>query len=163
MHEKRRIEERIQKEIERVIEEEARKAAELAKAAGKAKPGAKEFAITPEDKLLSGDFAKNAGKLPWPVERGVITSRFGEHDHPVLKNIRVKNNGIDITTSKGSIARSIYKGVVSRVVGIPGGNMAVIVRHGEYLSVYSNLKKYLLKPAITFKSNKVLRNILRRG
>jgi len=143
--EKRKIEERIQKEIERVIKEEARKAAELAKAAGKEKPKSSEYAITPEDKALSGDFASNLGKLPWPVERGVITSRFGEHNHPVLKNIRIKNNGLDINTSKGSNARAVFRGIVSRVVGIPGGNMAVIVRHGEYLSVYSNLKKVFVK------------------
>jgi septal ring factor EnvC (AmiA/AmiB activator) len=122
-----RIANRLQREIERVIEEEARKAREVAK--------------TPDFELVSDNFAKNKGRFPWPVENGVITDRFGEHAHPVLKNIIIKNNGIDITTRQGESARSIFNGTVSRVFAIPGGNTAVIIRHGEYISVYSNLSE----------------------
>ncbi len=122
-----RIANRLQREIERVIEEEARKAREVAK--------------TPDFELVSDNFAKNKGRFPWPLENGVITDRFGEHAHPVLKNIIIKNNGIDITTRQGESARSIFNGTVSRVFAIPGGNTAVIIRHGEYISVYSNLSE----------------------
>jgi septal ring factor EnvC (AmiA/AmiB activator) len=122
-----RIASRLQREIERVIEEEARKTKGAVK--------------TPDFELVSDNFAKNKGRFPWPVENGVITDRFGEHAHPVLKNIIIKNNGIDITTRQGESARSIFNGTVSRVFAIPGGNTAVIIRHGEYISVYSNLSE----------------------
>ncbi|MBN2263504.1 MAG: peptidoglycan DD-metalloendopeptidase family protein [Prolixibacteraceae bacterium] len=134
-----RIEDRLQKEIERLIEEEARKAREVAR--------------TPEFRLLSDDFEKNKGRFPWPTQHGVITDKFGEHAHPVMKNIIIKNNGIDITTKPGENARAIFKGTVSRVFAIPGGNMAVIVRHGEYITVYSNLKEVFVKQGDQLETN----------
>ena len=106
-----RIEARLQKEIEKLIEEEARKAKLTAK--------------TPEYLKLSDDFEKNKGRFPWPTEEGVITDKFGEHAHPVMKNIIIKNNGVDITTKPGEKARAIFAGTVSKVFVIPGGNSAV--------------------------------------
>ncbi len=97
------------------------------------------FALTPEQQLLSDNFAGNRGKLPWPLERGVITSNFGQQAHPVLPGIQISNNGIDISTSEGAHARAVFEGTVSRVISVPGGFYAVIIRHGEYLSVYANL------------------------
>jgi murein hydrolase activator len=94
---------------------------------------------------LSGDFSNNKGRFPWPVEHGVITDRFGEHPHPVLKKIMIQNSGIDITTQANENARAIFKGEVSKVVVISGGDMAVIVRHGNYLTVYSNLSEVYVK------------------
>ncbi len=95
--------------------------------------------LTPEEKVVSDNFTNNKGKLPWPVERGVITSYFGEHPHPVLDGIKVKNNGIDISTTQGSAARAVLSGTVSSIVTITNNNMAVIIRHGEFFTVYSNL------------------------
>ncbi|MFO7873876.1 MAG: peptidoglycan DD-metalloendopeptidase family protein [Bacteroidales bacterium] len=123
--------------IRRVIAEERRKARERAEAEGRETTDM--FALTPEEQALSENFADNRGNLPWPTERGVITSRFGEQPHPVLPGIKIANNGIDISTEEGAHARAIFDGSVSRVISIPGGLYAVIVRHGEYLSVYSNL------------------------
>ncbi|MDA3929621.1 MAG: peptidoglycan DD-metalloendopeptidase family protein [Prolixibacteraceae bacterium] len=122
-----RIEDKLQKEIQRTIEEEAKKAKLKEK--------------TPVELKLSSDFQKNKGNFPWPTKQGIITDKFGEHAHPVMKNIIIKNNGVNITTSKGEKARSIFDGVVSKVFAIPGGNTAVIIRHGAYISVYSNLKE----------------------
>jgi septal ring factor EnvC (AmiA/AmiB activator) len=126
-----RVAQRLEREIERIIAEEAQKAREMAK--------------TPEYQLISDNFAKNKGRFPWPTENGIITDRFGEHSHPVLKNIIVNNNGVDITTRPDEKARSVFKGTVSRVFAVPGGNTAVIVRHGEYISVYSNLTEVYVK------------------
>ncbi len=98
-----------------------------------------ELKLTPEAQKLSNSFASNKAKLPWPVAEGIISSSFGEHDHPVLKGIKVKNNGIDISTKNGANARAVFDGVVSGVISIPGAGKAVIIRHGEYLTVYSNL------------------------
>ena len=129
----------LQRAIERVIAEERRRAAEAARAEGRAPTEA--FRLTPEDQIISDRFADNKGRLPWPLERGVITGHFGEQPHPVLPNIKIVNNGIDISTTQGSVARAIFDGVVSRVVNIPGANFAIIIRHGEYLTVYANISE----------------------
>ena len=114
----------------------------------KPKPGAKpgtpaklDISLTPEAKELNTDFEKNKGKLPWPVEKGVITSRFGKQPHPVLPGIVIENNGIDITTEKGAGVRAVFRGEVSSVIVIPGAGKAVIVSHGIYRTVYSNLRE----------------------
>lgn len=134
----------LQRNIERIIAEERRRSQEQARAQGRTvTPGT--FALTPEEQLLSNNFAGNRGKLPWPVERGVITGSFGEQPHPVLRNIKIVNNGIDIATVPGAKARAIFDGTVSRVITIPGAHFAVIVRHGEYLTVYSNLAQVSVK------------------
>jgi septal ring factor EnvC (AmiA/AmiB activator) len=87
----------------------------------------------------SGEFSDRMGKLNWPVTQGVIVNSFGEHRHPVLKNVTIKNNGIDIRVTGNSDAFVVHNGTVSTVVAIPGLNKAVIVRHGKYLTVYGNL------------------------
>jgi septal ring factor EnvC (AmiA/AmiB activator) len=126
----RRIEQQLEREIQKIIEEEARKAAQAGKAG---------YEMTPEQKLTGTSFEQNKHRIPWPVEKGVIVERFGIHPHPVLSNITVNNNGINIATDAGSKARAVFNGEVSRVFGITGGNTAVILRHGQYLTVYSNL------------------------
>lgn len=103
----------------------------------KSKPNV--YEMTPDEKITSASFGNNKGALPWPTERGLITGTFGEHEHPVLKGIMVRNNGIDISTSEGENVRAIFNGVVSKVLQVPGYNYVVIIRHGNYLSVYSNL------------------------
>lgn len=99
-----------------------------------------DLTLTPEAQALGADLEKNKGRLPWPVERGVITSSFGTHPHPVLKGITVENNGVDITTEKNALVRAVFKGEVTSVIVIPGAGKAVIVSHGAYRSVYSNLR-----------------------
>lgn len=98
-----------------------------------------ELAETREAEQLSEDFATNKGKLPWPVSKGVITTGFGEQEHPTIKGFMINNNGVEITTAKGSSARAVFAGVVTGVTSIPGQGKIVLVRHGEYVSVYSNM------------------------
>jgi len=85
------------------------------------------------------DFEKSKGVLEWPIQESVVISTFGEHEHPVIKGLKVKNNGIDIKVSNKNSIASVFKGEVTRVIGIPGYNKAVILRHGKYLTVYANL------------------------
>lgn len=135
---------RLQKAIENIIAEEIRLAREAAKKLGKTAP--ESFALTPEEILISNNFAANQGKLPWPSERGIIEATFGEHPHPVLKGIKTRNNGIDIITHEGAEARAVFEGVVSNVLSIPSLNNVVIIKHGEFLTVYSNLDQLFVKP-----------------
>jgi len=124
--------------IRRAIEAELKPKPKLGSTAPAS--GKLDITLTPEAKELNADFEKNKGKLPWPVEKGVITSRFGKQPHPVLKGIVIENNGIDITTEKGSSVRAVFRGEVSSVIVIPGAGKAVIVSHGAYRTVYSNLR-----------------------
>lgn len=145
LRDKERALRRLQSAIENLIAEEIKKSS-----ATKAKPGTttgKEttLTLTPEEKELSSNFSNNKGKLPWPTEKGIVSSTFGEHDHPVLKGIRTKNNGINILTSGGSNVRAVFNGTVTGIMSIPNLNEVIIIRHGEYLSVYSNLETVYVK------------------
>ncbi len=136
LNEHHRREQQLEREIQQMIRAGARK---------NRGPGEPAFALTPEQKLVGDHFEQNRSRLPWPVERGIITERFGIHPHPVLSKVQIRNNGIKISTEIGAPVRAVFKGVVSRVFGITGGNSAVIIRHGKYLSVYSNLLEVTVK------------------
>jgi septal ring factor EnvC (AmiA/AmiB activator) len=94
---------------------------------------------------LSADFSNNRGKLPWPVQKGVICETYGEHEHPALKGFMIVNNGIEICCSKGTQARAVFEGVITGIAFSPAGGKLVIIRHGEYLTVYSNLSDVVVK------------------
>ncbi|MCK5824313.1 MAG: peptidoglycan DD-metalloendopeptidase family protein [Ichthyobacteriaceae bacterium] len=95
-----------------------------------------------ESKKLAVKFELNKHKLPWPVKKGLVASNYGKHRHPKYKDIVIVNHGIDIATLPGSSARSIFKGIVSSVIiSNNGGSNTVIIKHGDYYSVYSNLNK----------------------
>ncbi|MFT3741047.1 MAG: peptidoglycan DD-metalloendopeptidase family protein [Breznakibacter sp.] len=91
------------------------------------------------------DIGKYRGKLNKPVNQAVIISSFGEHDHPFLRGVKVKNNGVDFKVAGSGAVRSVFKGEISRVISIPGYNKAVIVRHGGYFTVYANLTEVYVK------------------
>jgi len=131
LEDKKRIAKKIESEIARLIEEERKKAVKAD--------------ITPEQKLIGENFAENKGRLPWPVEKGIITSQFGVHQNAVLKNVTEENIGIEITSSGKTSARSVFQGEVARVFAIMGANMTVIIRHGKYYSVYTNLVNVKVK------------------
>ncbi|MCX6249528.1 MAG: peptidoglycan DD-metalloendopeptidase family protein [Bacteroidetes bacterium] len=146
LKEKQQTADKLQREIEKVIADEIKTSVAKAKTTGISTTGTKnEMMLTPMEKELSSSFTANKGKLPWPLEKGVITGVFGEHPHPVLKYVKVKNNGIDISTEKGAGARCVFKGKVSRVISFPNMNKVVIIRHGEFLTVYSNLESVIVK------------------
>jgi septal ring factor EnvC (AmiA/AmiB activator) len=101
---------------------------------------------TKVDTALSGQFAQNRGKLPWPLRQGVITERFGVHNHPVYKNLKLPDNpGITFSTAKGADVFCVFNGVVSRVFVMPGYNQCVLVQHGEYFTLYCKLAKVSVK------------------
>jgi septal ring factor EnvC (AmiA/AmiB activator) len=131
LEEKKRIAKKIENEITRLIEEEKKRAATVT--------------ISAEQKLIGDNFLDNKGRLPWPVEQGVVTSHFGIQRHPEFKYLTEDNIGIEITSSGKATARTVFKGEVAKVFSIPGANMTVIVRHGKFLSVYANLVNVKVK------------------
>ncbi len=100
--------------------------------------------LTKEESLLSGDFARNQGRLPWPTTNGFIRGHFGIQTHPVLKFVTTNNKGIYIQTPSGSSARAVFDGVVTQVFYIQGNN-GVIVQHGNYRTVYANLTQIYVR------------------
>lgn len=120
---------KLNKELNRLIARQAKKNSTSSSV----------YKLTPEEKLLSDDFAKNRGKLPWPVTEGFISEKFGVRPHPVLKKVVVENSGVNITTSKNAEVRSVFKGVVTEIFFIPGANNVVIIQHGNYFTTYPNL------------------------
>ncbi len=96
--------------------------------------------ISIEDKELTEAFEKNIGKLEWPVLSGFISNKFGEHAHPILNNIKVKNDGVDIQTKKDSRVISVFSGQISTVAFIPGMNNVIIIKHGNYFTLYARIK-----------------------
>lgn len=104
------------------------------------------YAMTKAEKRLSDNFAGNRGRLPYPVSgRHTIVASFGEQQHQELKYVRTSNSGIDIQTTPGAEARAVFNGVVTRVFIVPGYNNSIIIRHGNYLTVYSNLSEVYVK------------------
>jgi len=127
----------LKKQIENIIAEEIRKAKEREEAAKKNNTESIDY-------NLSANFAQNKGKLPYPVEQGIITGKYGLSQHPTQKKVTVNNNGIDISTTKGSKARCVFDGEVCGVMN-QGGNSVILVRHGLYFTLYSNLEKVYVK------------------
>ncbi|TDN87375.1 septal ring factor EnvC (AmiA/AmiB activator) [Salegentibacter sp. 24] len=103
------------------------------------------YELTPAAKALAADFVKNKGNLPWPVRSGVVTSRFGRQPHPVVKSISINNNGVNIDTDPGGKARAVFNGTVSEVQVLKGANKAVMVRHGDYITIYDNLDRVYVR------------------
>lgn len=101
--------------------------------------------LTKEIALNNKGFEENKGRLPWPVTNGEITKGFGKQPHPVHANVFTQNNGIDITTVKGATVRAVYAGEVTSVIVIPGAGKAVIIAHGNYRTIYSNLQETYVK------------------
>ena len=138
---------RIEK-VRKAAEAEAKRLAEAAKKNIKTptvkkeipKKAEKEFYLTAESELIGENFASNKGKLPWPVEKGTITQNYGKNSHPSLPGVFTQNNGVDISTPKNANVLAVFKGEVTSVINIPGAGKVVIIKHGDYRTVYSNLQ-----------------------
>ena len=152
---------RLSQQIERIIQQEveaARQAAakraaeEAAKRGAAAPPPAKPDVtqLTPAEQKLADDFVSNRSRLPWPTERGQITERFGTHDHPVIKGVKISNDGVTISTPKNEPVRAVFNGTVVNIYPSPFGDAkTVIIVHGNYRTVYTNLKSISVKAGQT--------------
>ena len=138
-----KIQKLIAAEIRKDEERRRQAANESAKESGKPVPTT--FEMSKDEKLIAGNFEKNKGRLPLPVEKGFISGHFGVQPHPVLSHVTTNNKGIYIQAPSGSSARAVFEGVVTQCFMVPGSNSAVIVKHGNYRTVYSNLTEIYVK------------------
>lgn len=143
------LDQKIQEAINAELEAQRKKkgaAKETTPSGGSSgKSSSASFEMSKEEKLIAGNFAANKGKLPRPVERGNITGHFGVQPHPYLDKVTVNNKGIYIQSPAGTDARAVFDGVVTKVFAISGSNQSVIIRHGNYSTVYSNLSTVYVK------------------
>lgn len=123
------------------------------------KQAASTTTLTKEQQLIAGGFEKNKGLLPWPVEKGFISGTFGTHPHPIYPDVTINNKGIYLQTQSGSSARAVYEGEVSACL-VLGSTFAVIVQHGNYRTVYSNLDKLYVKQGDKVQPKQALGRIL---
>lgn len=137
---KQRETDAIDKQVEKLIKSAIAKSN---KSSGNKK--STNFSLTSEAKLVDANFKSNKGKLPWPVEKGLVVLGYGTQPHPVVKSVNIQSNGVRIATEKGARARSVFDGKVLAVQIIKGSNKAVLIQHGNYISVYNNLGKVFVK------------------
>lgn len=152
----------IKKAIQAEIAAANAKKAKDAKTAGTATSGTgkskMEITLTPEEKVLSNSFVNNRGKLPWPVAKGVKTGDFGNYPHPDVPSVQIENRGIDILVEEGTTVRSVFDGEVTGVLDVLGTKV-LMVRHGEYLTVYQNLSNVLVKKGDKVKTKQALATV----
>jgi len=141
---------RKERELRKKIREEEKRRKKIEKTitdliAREAKGNKTYKTLSASEEVISQGFKDSKGKLKWPINRGVIIQEFGEHAHPILKGVKVKSDGIEISATNDLKVKVIYEGVVTQVFAIPGKNMAIIIRHGHYLSLYSNITNVRVK------------------
>ena len=135
-----------EKDLSKQIQQKQKKVAELNKKIDDMvrKQAATKTTLTKEQQLVAGGFEANKGRLPWPVEKGMISGHFGKQQHAVYQHVTIDNKGIYLQTTAGSKARAVYKGEVTSCFMV-AGTYAVIIQHGNYRTVYSNLSKLQVK------------------
>ena len=148
--------EKIDKQIEKIIKDAI---ARSNKKAGKSS-SSNTFALTSEGRALAANFAANKGKLPWPVKRGVIKVGYGTQRSPIDNNIPIKSNGVRIKTNKGEKVRAVFQGTVIRIGTPKNGNNFILIKHGNYITVYKNLSKIYVKQGDKVKSKQEIGEVL---
>ncbi|WPR73489.1 murein hydrolase activator EnvC family protein [Algoriphagus sp. NG3] len=144
--------------IKQVIEDEIRRAEAAAKKENSTatKSSGTSMPMTPEVAALSNSFAGNKGRLPWPVETGFVSQGFGSYPHPTLKGITMESDGVDIRTQPNSNVRAVFDGTVTKITTMPGFGGTVIIKHGEYYTMYSKLKTITVKSGQTISAKDVI-------
>ena len=153
---KQKASEKLDKEIRKLIREAI---AASNKKAGKSVKS-RTFSMTPEQKVLAANFTANKGKLPWPVASGVVKMRFGTNPSPIDPSIKIKSNGVRIATNKGEPIRAVFDGVVQGIMTPKNGNNTIMIRHGNYITVYKNLSKFYVSKGDKVTTKQVLGEVI---
>tara|TARA_B100001093_G_scaffold520521_1_gene617580 strand:+ start:14872 stop:16071 length:1200 start_codon:yes stop_codon:yes gene_type:complete len=142
---------RIDQEIRSLIELEIKKSSSSRSSSA--------FELTPEAKIIAGNFAANKGNHIWPVEKGVKSEGFGQYTDKLYPGLKLNNNGVTIATEQGSVARSIYEGQVMTIMTNKQGIKGVYVRHGDYITMYYNLESVYVKEGQKIEAKTALGNV----
>ena len=153
---KQKASEKLDKEIRKLIREAI---AASNKKAGKSVKS-RTFSMTPEQKVLAANFTANKGKLPWPVASGVVKMRFGTNPSPIDPSIKIKSNGVRIATNKGEPVRAVFDGVVQGIMTPKNGNNTIMIRHGNYITVYKNLSKFYVSKGDKVTTKQILGEVI---
>ncbi|MEM5539365.1 MULTISPECIES: murein hydrolase activator EnvC family protein [unclassified Olleya] len=135
----------VDREIDRIIKEAIANSNKKAGTKTTTTKASSTFALTPEAKLLAADFLSNKGKLVWPVEKGLVKVKYGVQRHPTDASLTINSSGVRIATEQNAIVRSVFKGEVLKIIIQKRGNPTVLIKHGNYISAYHNLKKISVK------------------
>ncbi len=168
---------KLDKELDRIIAQELeRQRAEKAKAAKNSKPTGNKsgqkgnnvqkttetYATAESTRQLSGSFESNKGRLLFPVNgQYKVVRTFGRQKHPQLPHVVIDNSGIDIEVAKGGTARAVFEGKVSAIFKQPGFGTIVMVRHGQYLTIYANLAEINVKNGSKLKQGQTIGRVAR--
>ncbi|MDG1393587.1 MAG: peptidoglycan DD-metalloendopeptidase family protein [Flavobacteriaceae bacterium] len=153
---KQRESNKIDKEIKKIIQAAI---AASNKKAGKSTTR-KVFSLTPEQKVLAANFTSNKGKLPWPVTKGVVKLRYGNNPSPIDPSLTIKSNGVRIATSKGGQVRAVFEGVVQGIMTPKNGNNTIMIRHGNYITIYKNLSKFYVNKGDTVTTKQAIGEVI---
>ena len=145
--------------LERKIEDLIKAAIAAANKSAGVKKGGSSFVLTPEAKRVANNFTANKGKLVWPLEKGLLKRGYGVYSDPVYPEIKHQNNGVSLVTAAGSVARAIFEGEVIAIMAVPGGNLGVQIKHGNYISTYYNLTSVAVKKGDKVKEKDTLGKI----
>jgi len=149
--------------LERRIEALIKAAIAAANKKSGAKKGGASFVLTPEAKRVANNFTANKGKLVWPLEKGLLKRGYGVYSDPVYPGIKHQNNGVSLLTEPGSVARAIFEGEVIAIMAVPGGNLGVQIKHGNYISTYYNLSAVSVKKGDLVQEKESLGTIATNG
>jgi|TARA_B110000261_G_scaffold101787_1_gene114623 septal ring factor EnvC (AmiA/AmiB activator) len=155
-------EKRLAEKIDKIIREEIAKANRLARE--KLKNSGKninknEFVLSPEARALAAKFELNKGKLPWPIEEGLITRRFGQQPHPTFPGITINSTGLHMVTRRGKSAAAIFDGNILNILVTSEGRKNVLIQHGNYISSYNNLDKLYVRKGDVVKTGEKIGQI----
>jgi septal ring factor EnvC (AmiA/AmiB activator) len=153
---KQKESEKLDREIQKLIREAI---AASNRKAGKSTKRAT-FSLTPEQKLLAANFTSNKGKLPWPVASGVVKMRYGTNPSPIDPTIKIQSNGVRIATNKGEQVRAVFEGTVQGIMTPKNGNNAIMIRHGNYITVYKNLSKFYVNKGDKVSTKQVIGEVI---
>lgn len=162
----RKKEKQVKKDLEAMrttfkkLEEEINKLIAAATGSEVSSSGMK---MTPAEKIISNEFSQNMGRLPWPVAKGIISMGHGRQIVPGLRNVEMDNPGISIITEDNAVVQSVFEGKVSSIMIMPGGNLCVLVKHGEYFSVYVNIGELQVKVGDNVKIKQEIGRAINKG
>lgn len=153
----------VEREIKRSQQRIKNRAKDTNNASSESKVSSKTIELSPEERKVATSFSQLKGRMPWPVQSGFISDRFGVHNHPVLRGVKLNNDGVDIQTNSGNSVYAVYDGIVRSVVNIQGVNTIVAIQHGDYFTVYGKLSNVTVREGQSVSSSQKIGQVATDG